>query len=85
MDDKLSAFSSALLSPFTSMLDQFKLGITNSSVSGNPGVPGYSVSQTEPVSLQHPVSTEIQRLRFQDGGEDLVPHRLGVAPCLGVA
>ena len=41
-------------------LDQFQLGITNSSVSGNPGVRGYSVSQTEPVSLQHPVSTERQ-------------------------
>ena len=60
MDDKLSAMSSALLSQFTSMLDQFKLGISNSSVSGKPGVPGYSVSQTKPVSLQHPVSAEIQ-------------------------
>ena len=83
MDDKLSAMSSALLSTFTSMLDQFKLGITNSSVSGNPGMPGYSVSQTESVSLQHPVSTEIQRLRFQDGGEDPVHHGLGIAQCSG--
>ena len=40
IDDKLSAMSSALQSQFTSRLDQFKLGITNSSVSGNPGVPG---------------------------------------------
>ena len=47
-------------------------------------MPGYSASQTEPVSFQHPVSTEIQRLRFQDGGEDLVPHGLGVAQCSGV-
>ena len=46
-------------------------------------MPGYSVSQTESVSLQHPVSTEIQRLRFQDGEEDPVPHGLGVAQCLG--
>ena len=84
MDDKLSAMSSALLSQFTVMLDQFKLGITNSSVSGNPGVPGYSVSQTEPPSLRHPVSTEIQRLRFQDGGEDPVPHGLGVAQGAGI-
>ena len=30
MDDKLSAMSSALLSQFTVMLDQFKLGITTS-------------------------------------------------------
>ena len=78
MDDKLSAMSSALLSQFTVMLDQFKLGITNSSVSGNPGVPGYSVSQTEPPSLRLPVSTEFQRLRFQDGGEDPVPQGAGV-------
>ena len=79
MDEKLSAMSSALLLQFTVMLDNFKLGINNSFVSGNPGVPGYSASQTEPVSLQHPVSTEIQRLGFQDGGEDPVPHGLGVA------
>ena len=84
MDDKLSAMSSALLSQFTVMLDQFKLGITISSVSGNHGVPGYSVSQTEPPSLRHPVSTEIQRLRFQDGGEDPVPHGLGIAQGGGV-
>ena len=83
MDDKLSAMSSALQSQFTSRLDQFKLGITNSSVSGNPGVLGYSISQTEPVSLQHPVSTERQNLRFQGEGEDPVPHGLGVAQCSG--
>ena len=84
MDDKLSAMSSALLSQFTVMLDQFKIRITNSSVSGNPGVPGYSVSQTEPPSLRHPVSTEYQRLQFQDGGEDPVPHGLGLAQGAGV-
>ena len=33
MDEKLSAMSSALLSQFTVMLDQIKLGITNSTVS----------------------------------------------------
>ena len=84
MDDKLSAMLSTLLSQFKVMLDQFKLGITNSSVLGNPGVPRYSVSQTEPPSLRHPVSTEIQQLRFQDGGEDTVPHGLGVAQGGGV-
>ena len=31
------------------------------------------------MSLQHPVSTEIPRLRFQDGEEDLVPHGSGLA------
>ena len=84
MDEKLSAMSSTLLSQFTVMLDQFKLGITNSSVSGNPLVPGYSVRQTEPPSLRHPVNTEIQRLRLQDGGEDPVPHGLGVAQGGGI-
>ena len=84
MDEKLSVMSSALLSQFSSMLDQFKLEITNSSVSGNPGVPGPSVSQTEPPSLCHPVSTEIPRLRFQDGGEDPVPHGLGLAQGGGI-
>ena len=76
--------SSTLLSQFTVMLDQFKLGIANASVSGNPGVPGHSVSQTEPPSLRHPVSTEYQRLRFQDGGEDPVPHGSGLAQGTGV-
>ena len=84
MDDKLSAMSSALLSQFTVMLDQFKLGITNSSISENPVVPAYSVSQTEPPSLRHPVSTEYQQLWFQDGGEDPVPHGSGLAQGAGV-
>ena len=35
----------------------------------------YSVSQTEPSFLRHPVSTEIQRLGFQDGEVDTVLHR----------
>ena len=84
MDEKLSAMSSALMSQFSVMIDQFKLGIANSSLSGNPEVPGYSASQTESPSLHHPVSTEIQRLRFQDGGEDPVPHGLGVAQGGGI-
>ena len=79
MDDKLSVMSSALMSQFALMLDQFRLGLNDSSFSGNPGVPGPSVSQTEPPSLQRPVSTESESLRFQDGGEDPVPHGLGLA------
>ena len=67
------------MSQFALMLDQFKLGLNDTSFSGNPGVPGPSVSQTEPPSLQHPVSTECQNLRFQDEGEDPVPHGLGLA------
>ena len=56
------------------MLDYFMLGVPNSSISCNLEVSGYSVSQTEPPFLHDPVSTEIQRLRFQDGGVDMVPH-----------
>ena len=51
--EKLSVMSSALLSQFSFMLEQFKLGINNSSVSGTPGVPGPSVSQTESMFLQY--------------------------------
>ena len=79
VDAKLSDMSSALMLQFATMLDQFKLGFNNSSFSGNPEVPGPPVSQIEPVSLQYPVSTEIPRLRFQDGGEDLVLHGSGLA------
>ena len=39
MDDKVSLMSSALMSQFASMLDQFKVGFNNSSFSGNPEVP----------------------------------------------
>ena len=67
------------------MLDQFKIGFNHSSFSDNPGVPGPSVSQTEPVSIQHPVRTEIPRLRFQDGGEDPVPHGSGLAQGEGIS
>ena len=79
VDDKLNIMSSALMSQFVSMLDQFKLGFNNSSFSENPGVLGPSVSHTKPVSLQHPVSTKIPLLGFQDGGEDPVPHGSGLA------
>ena len=52
----------------------FKLGVTYSTISYNPEVPGFSVSYTEPPFLHHSVSTEIQRFRFQDGRVDAVPH-----------
>ena len=51
----------------------------------NPAVPGQLVSQTESPSLRHPVSTEYQRLRFQDGGEDPVPRGSGLAQGTGVS
>ena len=80
MNEKLNIMSSALMSKFAFMLDQFKLGFNNAVLSGDPGVPGPSVSHTEPPSLQHPVSTESRKdLRFQDSGEDPVPHGSGLA------
>ena len=48
--------------------------------SGDPGVLGPSVSHTETLSLQYPVSTESRiDLRFQDSGEDPVSHGSGLA------
>ena len=81
VDEKLSIMSSALMSKFALMLDQFKLGFNNASFSGDPGVLGLSVaSHTEPPSLQHHVSTESRKdLRFQDSGVDPVPHGSGLA------
>ena len=75
MDQKLDNMSSALMSKFASLLDQFKLGLNNASFSGDPEVPGPSVSQTEPPSLQSSVSTKSREgLRFRESGEDPVPH-----------
>ena len=80
MDQKLDNMSSTLMSKFASMLDQFKLGINNASFSGDPEVPGPSVSQTEPPSLQSSISTKSRGgHRFGESGEDPVPHRSGLA------
>ena len=57
------------------MLVHFKLGVTNPTISYHHEVPGYLVSQTEPLSLQLPVSTKSRTdLRFREGEEDPVPH-----------
>ena len=67
------------MSKFAIMLDQFKIGLNNDSLSGDPGVLGPSVSQTEPPSLQHPISTKSREgLRFRESGEDPVPHGSGL-------
>ena len=58
IDDKISAMFSGLMSQFSNMLANFKFGLTNSSLSVDPQVPGQSVSHTESPSLRHPVSTE---------------------------
>ena len=80
MDQKLDDMSSVLKSRFALMLEQFKLGLNSTSLSGVPAVPGPSVSQTEPPSLQHSVSTKSREgLRFRESGEDPVPHGSGLA------
>ena len=57
------------------MLVHFNLGVTNPTISYHHEVPGYSGCQTEPPSLQLPVSTKSRTgLRFQEGEEDPVPH-----------
>ena len=62
------------------MLAQFQSGINQTSLSDGSAVPGYSGCQTEPPSLQLPVSTKSRTgLRFQEGKEDPVPHESGLA------
>ena len=85
IDDKISAMSSSLMSQFSEMLDKFRTGISNTSFSVDPAVPGQSVSHTESPSLRHPVSTEYQRLRFQDDGVNPVPQGTGLAQRSGVS
>ena len=46
MDQKLDDMSSALMSRFALMLEQFKLVLNSTSLSGDPAVPGPYVSQT---------------------------------------
>ena len=65
----------ALMIRFASMFEQFRSELTQTSVPGDPAVPGPSVRHTEPPSLPHPVSTKSREgLRFRGGGEDPVPH-----------
>ena len=57
------------------MLVHFILGVTNPTISYHHEVLGYSGCQTEPPSLQPPVSTKSRTgLRFREGEEDPVPH-----------
>ena len=80
MDQKFDDMSSALMSRFALMLEQFKLGLNSTSLSGDPAVPGPFVSQTEPPSLQLPVCTKSREgLRFWESGEDQVPYGSGLA------
>ena len=70
--------STTLVFGFALMLEQFKYGLNHSHLSEDPAVPGPSVSQTEPPSLPHSVSTKSQTgLRFRSKVEDRVPHGSG--------
>ena len=80
MYQKIETKPSTLMSRFALMLEELKAGINQTSFSEDPAVPGPSVSQTEPPSLQHPVSTKSREgLGFWEGGEDPVPHGSGLA------
>ena len=61
MYQKIETKPSTLMSRFALMLEELKAGIKQTSFSEDPAVPGPSVSQTEPPSLQHPVSTKSPR------------------------
>ena len=83
INNKISAMSSRLVSQFSDILDEFRVGLTNPSFSVDPKVPGQSVSHIESPSLRHSVSTKYQRLRFQGGGVDPVPSGSGLAQSTG--
>ena len=74
VEQTLESMSATLISRFASMLEQLKSGITQTSISEDPAVLGLSVSQTEPPSLPHSVSTKSREgLRFRSNVEDPVP------------
>ena len=80
MDQKLEDMSLALMSRFSAMFDQLRADFNQTSFAEYPAVLGPSVSQTEPPSLPHPVSTKTREgLRFRVSGEDPVPHGSGLA------
>ena len=80
MDKKLEDMSIALMFRFSAVFDQFRADFNQTSFAEDPAVPGPSVSQTEPPSLPHPVSTKSREgLRFRVSGEDPVPHGSGLA------
>ena len=80
MNQKFEEMSSTLMSRCSVMLAQFQTGINQTSVSDDPTAPGYSGYQTEPPSLQHPVSTKSREgLRFRGSEEDPVPYGSGLA------
>ena len=79
IDKKIDDMSVALMTRFATMFEQFRSELTQTSVPGDPVVPGLSVRHTEPPSLPHPVSTKSREgLRFRGGGEDPVPHGSGL-------
>ena len=80
VDKKIDNLSDALMSKFSMMFDRLKSELINTSVVGDPAVPGHSVSHTEPSSLPHPTSTKRQeRLRGLGEGVDPVSHGSGLA------
>ena len=80
MDQKLESVSTTLMSRFVLMLEEFKSGLNQTSFSEDPAVLGPSISQAEPPSLQHPVSTKCQEgLRFWGSVDGPVPHGSSLA------
>ena len=74
VDEKLVSMSEGLFSRFSNLLDQFKLEITNSSVSAEPGV-----SRRKPAPMRFPVSTTVYPQRFQGSAEGPMPTSSGYA------
>ena len=79
VDEKLVLMSEGLFSKFSNLLDQFKLEITNSSVSAEPGVSGRTPVPGQPAPMRFPVGTTVYPQRFQGSVEGPMPTGSGYA------
>ena len=85
VDEKLVSVSEGLFSKFITLLDQFKLEITNYSVSAEPGVSGRTPVPGQPAHMRFPVSATVCSQRFQGSVEGPMPTGSGYAHLSQVA
>ena len=79
MDSKIAAMSDNLLAQFSSMLGQFKLELSNPSLSAELEVSGRMPSSGQSLPLRCPVETDVHPHRFQGTVEGPMPCGSGYA------
>ena len=78
IDSKIAALSENLFAQFSSMLEQFKLGLSNPCLSEEPEVTGCTPSSGQSLPLRHPVRINVQPHWFQGTVEVPMPCSLGI-------